>query len=166
MLGQHGFLAQVFRLFEQYKLSVDVVATSEISISLTLSSSAGEAAVRGVVDEMTRPTSATSLSALRPSLGPSPAEGDAMAEVLVKEGRSIISLIANVDRSSDVMAGVFSVLAAEKVHVEMMSQGASKVNISLIVSNEDLKRALQALHDFIFSERVAAAGPFVAPPEK
>jgi aspartate kinase len=158
MLGQHGFLAQVFRIFEQYRLSVDVVATSEISISLTLCSSSTSDrrdAMCAAVDEMTRPTKTIARRTGALPWTPPGAEISGMAEVVVKEGRSIISLIANVERSSDVMAGVFTVLAREKVHVEMMSQGASKVNISLIVKDGDLQPALTALHDHFFGFEVA-----------
>ena len=94
------------------------------------------------------------------------AELEPIAQVEVKEGFSIISLIANVQRSSDVMASVFKILAEEKVQVEMLSQGASKVNISVVVKDGDLSRALKALHAHFFRDEVASAGPFVAPPEK
>ena len=167
MLGQYGFLAQVFKLFEKYKLSVDVVATSEISISLTLSTTSNrerQQAVRSLVDEMTTPPSSiVSHSASAASLL---SERSGMADVVVREGRAIISLIANVDRSSDVMAGLFQVLTKEKVQVEMLSQGASKVNISLIVKNEDLQKATRAIHDHFFAAEVARAGPFTPPPAK
>ena len=48
----------------------------------------------------------------------------------------------------------------------MLSQGASKVNISLVLRDEDLDHALQVLHAHFFKDQVASAGPFVAPPEK
>ena len=48
----------------------------------------------------------------------------------------------------------------------MLSQGASKVNISIVVGDDCLKPALVALHAHLFAEEVAKAGPFVAPPEK
>lgn len=137
---------------------MDVVATSEISISLTLCSSSTSDrrdAMCAAVDEMTRPTKTIARRTGALPWTPPGAEISGMAEVVVKEGRSIISLIANVERSSDVMAGVFTVLAREKVHVEMMSQGASKVNISLIVKDGDLQPALTALHDHFFGFEVA-----------
>lgn len=167
MLGQYGFLAQVFKLFKKYKLSVDVVATSEISISLTLSTTSNserQQAVRSLVEEMTTPPSSLALHSA--SAASFLSERSGMADVVVRESRAIISLIANVDRSSDVMAGLFQVLTKEKVQVEMLSQGASKVNISLIVKNEDLQKATRAIHDYFFAAEVAVAGPFVPPPAK
>jgi len=53
------------------------------------------------------------------------------SQVCVQDERSIISLIANVKRSSDVMASVFEILSKEKIQVEMLSQGASKVRTLL-----------------------------------
>ena len=64
--------------------------------------------------------------------------------------RSIVALIADVAQSSDVLARVFLVLAREGIQVDMLSQGASKVNISLIVKDEDLSRCLTALHFHFF----------------
>lgn len=156
MLGQYGFLAKVFNVFERHKLSVDVVATSEVSVSLTLASDR-----RDLIDLVVAELSATDKSQTSNSDSVQP-----IAQVNVQEGRSIISLIANVKRSSDVMAAVFEILRREHIQVEMLSQGASKVNISLVVKDCDLKVALEALHQHFFADEVANAGPFVAPPDK
>ena len=50
-------------------------------------------------------------------------------------------------------AQVFKVLGREGVNVQMMSQGASKTNISLIVSEEEAKKAVKALHAEFFPAR-------------
>merc|ERR1711935_211893 len=126
MLGQSGFLSNLFRVFERHRVSIDCIATSEVSVSLTLDS------LKGVnFDEVL-----TDLSKY--------------ADVEVHSDRSIIALIANVAKSSDVLAQVFATLASQDVQVEMLSQGASKVNISLIVKDEDLDRTLEALHQHFF----------------
>jgi len=69
-----------------------------------------------------------------------------------KGGRSIITLIANVAQSSNVMAVVFQVMSALGVQVEMLSQGASKVNISLVVPGEREIEVIQALHACFFED--------------
>merc|ERR1711988_1007645 len=51
MLGQHGFLARVFDIFENNRVSVDMIATSEVSVSLTVDKSQCDL-VKGVVQEM------------------------------------------------------------------------------------------------------------------
>mmetsp|Transcript_24392 Transcript_24392/g.50390 ORF Transcript_24392/g.50390 Transcript_24392/m.50390 type:complete len:168 (-) Transcript_24392:83-586(-) len=122
---QSGFLNTLFRVFEQHDLSIDCIATSEVSVSLTL-----DGKQKGL-------------------------QGDDMGGVLtdlfqVHSQRSIVALIADVAQSSDVLARVFLVLAREGIQVDMLSQGASKVNISLIVKDEDLSRCLTALHFHFF----------------
>ncbi|KAG5191134.1 Aspartate/glutamate/uridylate kinase [Tribonema minus] len=128
MLGQVGFLSKVFSIFALNNLSIDMVATSEVSISLTL-------------DQSQRNFDAKS-RALR--------ELSEIADVTEKFPVAIISLIANVNRSSEVMAEVFGVMRAESIHVLMLSQGASKVNVGLVVQQDDLDRAVKALHAYFF----------------
>jgi hypothetical protein len=67
--------------------------------------------------------------------------------------RSIVTLIANVPESSSVMAVVFQVMAALEVQVEMISQGASKVNISFVVPGEREIEVIQALHACFFEDQ-------------
>eukprot|EP00624_Nannochloropsis_granulata_P000129 evm.model.NODE_10460_length_6450_cov_19.326511.1 len=128
MLGQYGFLSRVFTIFEEQKISVDCVATSEVSISLTLDAKkhdddAEDRLVKALSD---------------------------VAAVTVHPNRAIVSLIANVARSSEVLSIVFDALKEAGIQVEMLSQGASKVNISLIVKDEDAERCTQILHDRFF----------------
>jgi aspartate kinase len=149
MLGAYGFLATVFDSFKRHKLSVDVVATSEVSVSLTLNkqvsvlskvqsgplnklwarSHIGDEGLCGVVEDLSD-----------------------IADIQLKEGRSIVTLIANVQQSSNVLAVVFQVMSALGVQVEMISQGASKVNISLIVPGDREKEVIQALHACFFED--------------
>ena len=72
------------------------------------------------------------------------------AEVTQKDGMSILTLIADVNRSSQVLATVFEVFTRENIHVEMMSQGASKVNISFIVQTDKINQAILKLHERFF----------------
>ena len=62
-----------------------------------------------------------------------------------------MSFIADVARSTELIARVFTVLAQRGVKVEMLSQGASKVNISLVVLDADADEALKIIHDEFFS---------------
>jgi aspartate kinase len=127
MLGKYGFLSYVFQAFEKHKLSVDVLASSEVSVSLTLDQKQNPAEIRGLLKTLAD-----------------------CADITQKDGRSILTLIADVDRSSQVLATVFNVFAKENIQVEMMSQGASKVNISFIVSSDDLQKAMLKLHTCFF----------------
>jgi hypothetical protein len=63
---------------------------------------------------------------------------------------SILTLIANVERSSEVLAQVFETFHHNGIEVSMMSQGASKVNISFAIHTRDLERAVLYLHGCFF----------------
>ncbi|CAB9511551.1 Aspartokinase 2, chloroplastic [Seminavis robusta] len=140
MLGAYGFLARVFGDFEKHKLSVDVLASSEVSVSLTLDKKQKMDSIRELVKDM------------------SP-----YADVTLTERRSILTLIADVKRSSEVLATVFQVFAELGISVKMMSQGASKVNISFILRDDQLDTAVQELHKCFFEGNciVNTVSPYV-----
>ncbi|HHU35949.1 MAG TPA: aspartate kinase [Treponema sp.] len=125
MLGQYGFLAKVFEIFAAHEVSVDVVATSEVSVSLT-------------VDEKTE-----ELSSLRRDLAK-------FAEVTIRKDKAIVTIICDVRRSSQILAQTFKVLALKKINIQMISQGASKVNISMICNSSEAVRVVRLLHQEYF----------------
>ncbi|XP_009781446.1 aspartokinase 2, chloroplastic-like isoform X2 [Nicotiana sylvestris] len=136
MLGQFGFLAkllQVFSIFEDLGISVDVVATSEVSISLTLD-----------------PSKLWSRELIQQELDHVVEELEKIAVVNLLQHRSIISLIGNVQRSSLILEKAFHVLRTNGINVQMISQGASKVNISLIVNDSEAEQCVRALHKTFF----------------
>ncbi|XP_052189423.1 aspartokinase 2, chloroplastic-like isoform X2 [Diospyros lotus] len=138
MLGQYGFLAKVFSIFEDLGISVDVVATSEVSISLTLD-----------------PSKLWSRELIQQELDHVVEELEKISVVNLLQNRSIISLIGNVQRSSLILEKVFCVLRANGVNVQMISQGASKVNISLIVHDSEAEQCVRALHSAFFSSDIS-----------
>uniref|UniRef100_J3LUS4 aspartate kinase n=1 Tax=Oryza brachyantha TaxID=4533 RepID=J3LUS4_ORYBR len=133
MLGQYGFLAKVFSIFEDLGISVDCVATSEVSISLTLD-----------------PSKLWCRELIQQELDHVVEELEKIAVVHLLQRRSIISLIGNVQRSSLILEKAFNVLRRNGVNVQMISQGASKVNISLVVHDSEAKQCIQALHSAFF----------------
>ncbi|KAI3929539.1 hypothetical protein MKX01_025707, partial [Papaver californicum] len=135
MLGQFGFLAKVFEIFEDLGISVDVVATSEVSISLTLDPS--KLWSRELIQQ------ASELDHVVEEL-------EKIAVVNLLQHRSIISLIGNVQRSSLILEKAFNVLRTHGVNVQMISQGASKVNISLIVNDSEAEQVVRSLHSTFF----------------
>mmetsp|Transcript_14273 Transcript_14273/g.39338 ORF Transcript_14273/g.39338 Transcript_14273/m.39338 type:complete len:607 (-) Transcript_14273:763-2583(-) len=134
MLGAYGFLSRVFSLFAKHKLSVDVLASSEVSISLTLDQKQDVTEVEKVMEDLRD-----------------------CADVTRKRNRGTITLIADVERSSSVLATVFRVFAKENIQVQMMSQGASKVNISFIIHNSQLEQAILSLHQCFFDDEYSVA---------
>jgi aspartate kinase len=124
MVGQHGFLAEVFAAFANHKLSVDVVATSEVSISLTLDA-------------------AHDLEKLRKDLS-------RIADVEIKTGKAIVTIIGDVRRSSEILQRAFGTCVLLGIQIQMVSQGASKVNISFIVDGAQAGEVVAALHQCFF----------------
>jgi aspartate kinase len=124
MRGQYGFLARIFDIFSKYGISIDLVATSEISVSLTLDHK-------------------EEIDGLRKDL-------EEIADVKILRNKTIISLIGDVEHSSIILENVFHVLKDNKINVQMISQGASKVNISFIVDDDEAEDSLRAIHEIFF----------------
>lgn len=135
MLGQFGFMSRVFGAFATHQVSVDVVATSEVSISVTLD-----------------PTKYWTRELLDHELHLLQEDIKDIGKVKVQKNYSIISLICNVKRSSEVLEKVFRCLKGMDVNVEMISQGASKTNIALVMRNEGAPEAVKALHLEFYGE--------------
>jgi len=133
MLGQYGFLAEVFSIFSKHSVSIDMVATSEVSVSLTLDT-------------------AHDLTEVKKELSK-------IASVDIKTGKAIVSIICNVKRSSEILARAFRICQLIAVPVQMVSQGASKVNISFIVNDTEAAETVKALHmDFFDTKSNIASG--------
>lgn len=133
MLAQHGFLAQVFAAAARFEIDVDVVATSEVSISMTIDADARVVEFTAALAEI----------------------GDVTAE----RGLALVCAIgAGIAAERDVAARVLAALAAAEVPVRVISQGAIKVSIATIVAESDLARAVPALHDAFFPARARRAG--------
>ena len=121
MLLAHGFLARVFEVFGRHHLVVDLVTTSEVSISVTL-------------DDTSR---------LEPAL----AELEGIGRVEVRHSLAVVAVVGEGAPNRIGLAGhVFTLLGGVGVGVEMISQGASRVNLSFVVREEDADRSVRLLH--------------------
>ena len=127
MLGQYGFLSEAFSCFARYGFSVDMLATSEVSVSLTLDA---------IHD----------LAALEKDLS-------RIASVEIKTGKAIITIVGDVNRSSEILAHSFRICDVMGVQVQMVSQGASKVNISFIVDDKEAPEVIKNLHRDFFENQ-------------
>jgi aspartate kinase len=119
MLAQSGFLARLFEVFGRRGVSVDLVATAEVSVSLTV-----EADIP-----------------LKPLLQ----DLSAFATVQVHEGRAIIAAVGERLKSTPGL-GAQLLTALGDVNVEMISMGANEINLSLVVKAESTAEALRRLH--------------------
>ena len=125
MLQGHGFLARIFDIFGRHKISIDMVSTSEVTVSVTLDSNRNlEAAV---------------------------ADLRQFAEVAVEKDKAIVCVVGEGLRSTPGIAGdVFQSLKEASVNVLMISQGASKINIAFVVDDAECQKAVQAVHRKFF----------------
>jgi aspartate kinase len=126
MLGQPGFLARLFSEFAKNSISIDMVATSEVSVSLTLDAEKDLAAVIRELSEY--------------------------AGVEVKTGKAIVTIIGDVQRSSEILKDAFGLCTKMGIRVQMVSHGASKVNISFIINDGEADSLVTELHRFFFME--------------
>lgn len=126
MLFARGFLRRVFEIFERNGTSVDVVATSEVSVSVT-------------IDD---PSSLESLLVDLRQLG----------DVSVERDRAIIAVVgAGISDQSEAMGR--AIVALGGVTVQMMSLSATGINLTIIVDASDLNDAMNKLHDEFFRKK-------------
>ena len=124
MLMAHGFLRRIFEVFDRFETSVDMLSTSEVSISLTLDNTENLAAIRAEVRQF--------------------------AEVTVEEKQAIVCLVGeNIRHTPGIAARVFKVLADK--NILMISQGASLLNLGFVIADGDVPSAVAALHKEFFS---------------
>ena len=125
MLMAHGFLRRIFEIFDRFETPVDMVATSEVSVSLTIDNPAR-------LDEV--------LTELRQ-----------FAEAETEREQVIVCLVGeNIRYTPGVARRVFNAL--EGINVRMISQGGSLLNISFVVAEKDLRTAIESLHSEFFSQ--------------
>jgi len=126
MLMAHGFLARLFEVFAQFRKPVDVIATSEIGVSLTVDDSSG-------LDEI--------VHTLRE-----------VAEVTVQPHRAVLCVVGeNMKYTRGIAAKVFTALDRVGVNVELISHGGSEINLTLVIREEEIRTAVEALHAEFFS---------------
>ena len=123
MLLAHGFLKLVFDVFDKHKCAIDMVSTSEVSISVTVDS--------------------------REALPAISAELSKLADVKFEGNKALVCLVGEDIRGQSGIAGqVFG--AISHVNVRMISQGASEINMSFMINEEDAEEAVRALHNQFF----------------
>jgi aspartate kinase len=123
MLMTHGYLKAIFDIFDRHQCPVDMVSTSEVSVSLTVDSN----------EKL--PLIAADLSQL--------------ADVKYEGKKALVCLVGEDIRGQNGMAAqVFS--AIRHINVRMISQGASEINMSFMIDEEDADEAVRSLHGAFF----------------
>jgi aspartate kinase len=124
MLMAYGFLRQVFEVFERFRTAVDVVTTSEVSVSVT-------------VDDRRH------LDAIAKAL-------EAFGEVSVEPEMALLCAVGDRLRTEpEIGARVVRVL--EEVPLRMISQAAARRNITVVLRQADLPHAMHRLHEEFFA---------------
>ena len=125
MLLQFGFLERIADVFARHEIVVDMIATSEVSVALT--------------------TDATA------RLEPVCAELARFSEVQVAREVALVSVVGEeLQDSLAIPRAIFDVLDERGVRVEMISYGATRNNLSLVVPRERVREVVRALHARLF----------------
>lgn len=125
MLMAYGFLRRIFEVFDRFETPVDIVCTSEVSVSLTLDNIAR---LSEIVSELER-----------------------FSTVSAESGQATVAIVGDSIRHTPGIAAR-ALHALRLVNVRMISQGASLLNLSLVVADDQLQAAMQALHDEFFQD--------------
>lgn len=130
MLGAHGFLSRIFNAFEEEEISVDLITTSEVSVSVTIDE-------RHNIDELKKRL-------------------DEFASVEIIDDQSIIAIVGrNLLNDSLVGARIFEALRG--IPTKMISLGRSGLNLSLVIDDRDSEHAIQRIHAALFEQPVEVA---------
>jgi aspartate kinase len=122
----HAFLHDVFQVFKRHQVPVELVSTSEVSVSLTVDSKLNIAALLADLRQFT----------------------DADSE----PGKAIVAVIGeNLRGTPGMLTRVFGSIA--DINVRMVSQGASEINIGFVIEEKDVPQAVQRLHRLLFSRK-------------
>lgn len=125
MLLATGFLRKVFEIFESYQTAIDMVATSEVGVSMSIDN---DTHLNEIVDELKK-----------------------YGTVTVDSDMCIICVVGDLDWSN-IGFETIATDALKNIPVRMISYGGSNYNISFLVRESDKKRALQALSDTLFNK--------------
>ena len=125
MLGAHGYLRAIFEVFDRHHAAVDVVSTSEVSVSLTVDSTEAIPAVAADLEKI--------------------------ADVKYSGRKAIICMVGeNIREKHGIAAQVFA--CVEDINVRMISQGASEINLTFVIDEDDVPEVVRRLHKKFFSD--------------
>jgi aspartate kinase len=125
MLLAHGFLRAIFEAFDRHRVAVDVVSTSEVSVSLTVDSNES---IPGLAADLAK-----------------------LADVKYEGRKAIVCLVGeNLRETPGIAARVFSELS--DVKIRMISQGASEINLTFVIEEDAVPDVIRRLHKTFFTD--------------
>ncbi|KAJ2936831.1 hypothetical protein H1R20_g231, partial [Candolleomyces eurysporus] len=120
----HGFLAGIFGTLDRFGVVVDLIATSEVHVTMAIADMSSKRVVDRLLNELKR-----------------------SGTVTVHRDMTILSLVGKQMRNMVGISGkMFTTLADGNVNIEMISQGASEINISCVIDARDAIKALNLIH--------------------
>jgi aspartate kinase len=123
MLMTHGYLKAIFDIFDKHQCPVDMVSTSEVSVSLTVDSTEK---LPAIADDLSK-----------------------LADVKYEGRKALVCMVGEDIRGQmGISAQVFA--AIKHINVRMISQGASEINMSFMIEEEDVEEAVKSLHASFF----------------
>ncbi|MEP7038215.1 MAG: aspartate kinase, partial [Acidobacteriota bacterium] len=130
MLGAFGFMSALFQIFERYRVVIDVISTSEVSVALTLDNTDS---LEQVVKELER-----------------------LGDVEVEHENAVVCVVGEGLRaSSGLAAQIFSTV--EDIPISLISHGASSVNITFVIKEDKVSEAIKRLHSEFFHKSEPSA---------
>lgn len=125
MLGAFGFMHAIFEIFNRHRTVVDLVTTSEVCVSVSLDDTSR---LDLIVEELKR-----------------------ISEVTVENKRAMVCIVGDgVKTTAGIASKVFN--AVNDINVSLISQGASKLNLTFVIDQEQVTEAVKRLHEALFSE--------------
>jgi len=125
MLMAYGFLEKIFEIFSRYKVPVDVVSTSEVSVSLTVDD---VSSLDGIAEELKK-----------------------IGEVSIQTGKAVVCCVG--DDLNNIQCALHTALGALRdIKIHMISQGASAINITFVIDEKRMPEAVRRLHEAFFQK--------------
>jgi aspartate kinase len=126
MFGQSGYLARVFEVLGRHRVDVDMISTSEVSISLTSGDRQG---LEAAADELRT-----------------------LGEITLEHGKTILVVVGqHLPERSGIGARILAGVAGAGVNVEMISYGMDSINFTMLIDDADIGRAVRVLHGILFA---------------
>ncbi len=123
MLNAYGFLSKIFAIFNKYKTPVDLISTSEVSVSMTIEDT-------------------SNINIIKSELEP-------LGKTVIESNNGIICLVGkNIWKDSGLISKIFETLSPASV--KMISLGASDVNLSMVLNQEEIDDTIRKLHKVFF----------------
>jgi aspartate kinase len=123
MLGSYGFMSALFQVFERHRTVIDVISTSEVSLALTIDN---PASLENVVRDLER-----------------------LGKVEIETGNAVVCVVGEGLRESvGLAAKLFSTIS--DINISLISHGASGVNVTFVVKEENLNTVVKRLHEAFF----------------